>query len=81
MSVITMIAMMEMQRKFNDGTAEIKLPVHDSVLVECKEEDAQWVAMQMRSIMERTAETSFSDYVPFTADAEIGYSWGELENA
>lgn len=80
-SDLTMISMMEMLREFEDGIAEVKLPVHDSVLVECKPEHANMVASKMTKIMERTAKTAFSDYVPFTADAEIGNSWGELKDA
>ena len=76
-----MLSMMRMLSEFEDGLAEVKLPVHDSVLVECKPEHANEVASKMTEIMERTAWQTFSNYVPFTADAEIGYSWGELEDA
>lgn len=58
--------------------ARIRLPVHDSILVECPTEMAKDVAQHMQETMERTAVEVFSDYVHFDVDMKIGNSWGEL---
>lgn len=59
---------------------KIRLTVHDSIAVECAEEDKFEVGREMSRIMQETAAEVYSDFVPFIADAEYGNSWGELED-
>jgi DNA polymerase-1 len=56
----------------------VRLPVHDSILVECLEQDAEEVARTVKTTMEETARDVFDDYVTFVADVKIGMSWGDL---
>jgi DNA polymerase-1 len=56
----------------------VRIPVHDSIMVECPEEDKMDVAKEMCRIMEETAYEEYSDKVPFPVDYEFGYNWGEL---
>lgn len=56
----------------------VRIPVHDSIMVECPEEDKQEVARVMCQIMEDTAKDIYSDEVPFPVDYEYGHNWGEL---
>lgn len=56
----------------------VRIPVHDSIMVECPEEDKMEVAQFMCKTMEETAAEIYSDKVPFPADWEFGYNWGEL---
>lgn len=59
----------------------VRIPVHDSIMVECPEEDKHDVAKYMTETMERVAAEEYSDRLPFPADAEFGYNWGELSEA
>lgn len=61
-----------------DHGLSVRLPVHDSLLVECEEDDARDVAALMSRVMEETAKEVFSDYVPFPVEANIGKRWGEV---
>jgi len=56
----------------------VKLLVHDSTLIECREEEAQDVAKVMIEVMEQTAVDLFTDFVPFPVDVKIGKNWGEV---
>jgi DNA polymerase-1 len=56
----------------------VRLPVHDSILVECSLSDSKDVAKLMEEVMSQTAAEVFSDYVPFPVDVKIGNTWGEV---
>lgn len=56
----------------------VLLPVHDSILVQAKEDEAEDVAKRMVEVMETTATEVFSDYVPFKAEVNIGKNWSEV---
>ena len=53
--------------------ARLILQVHDELIVECPEEEAEQVCELLRYEMEHTADLA----VPLTADAHIGHSWAE----
>ena len=53
--------------------ARLILQVHDELIVECPEEEAERVCELLRYEMEHTADLA----VPLTADAHIGHSWAE----
>ncbi len=75
-SDLTLLSMIRIREEMPQ--VQIRLPVHDSILVECKPDRAEEVAFQMEAIMEDTAAKEFDTFVPFPADTEIGPSWGEL---
>jgi DNA polymerase I-like protein with 3'-5' exonuclease and polymerase domains len=54
------------------------LLVHDSILAEADEADAEEVGRLMSSVMSQVAKEEFSDFVPFPADVKIGKHWGEV---
>lgn len=56
----------------------IRLPVHDSILVECPADIADSVGKQVKEIMENAA-IRFTEYVPFRVDIQTSdKSWGAL---
>lgn len=57
---------------------DVRLPVHDSIMVECRADEANDTAQLMKTTMEQTALEVYSDFVPFPVDVEIGTSWGDL---
>lgn len=72
-SDICLSAAMELHEKHE---LDIRLLVHDSILVETDEPDA--VSELMNEVMPRVAKEVYSDYVPFEVDVSTGSSWGEL---
>jgi DNA polymerase-1 len=58
----------------------MRIFVHDSILVECREDMKDHVAAIMKAVMEDTAREEFDDWIPFFVDVEFGRSWGELED-
>jgi len=52
--------------------------VHDSILVECKEDEAEDVSKVVAEVMERVALEHLGDYVPFVAETKIGQNWGDV---
>jgi len=73
-SDITLSAMIEMQK---EGIKTI-LPVHDSILVEALEDEAEDIAIRMTTIMQETAARVFDTFVPFKAEVNIGKNWSEV---
>ena len=59
--------------------AHILLTVHDSVLVECLPDKVGDVIDLVVKVMAFTGKELYGDSVPFTADAEVGTRWGDLE--
>ena len=53
--------------------AKLILQVHDELIVECPEEEAERVREILKYEMEHTADLA----VPLTVDANIGHSWAE----
>jgi DNA polymerase-1 len=73
-SDVNLAAMTELR----DLGLKTKIPVHDSILVECKESEAEDVVATMQRVMEDTAAYLLGDKVKFVAEASIGKSWGEV---
>jgi DNA polymerase-1 len=56
-----------------DG-ADLLLQIHDSILVECPEKEAEKVAAELKRIMENVYKLP----VKLTVDTSVGKNWGEL---
>lgn len=69
------MAMIDIEKYLHgiDG-AEMLLQIHDSVLVECAEQDADSIAVELKQIMENVYKLP----VKLTVDTTIGKNWGEL---
>lgn len=70
---IMKLAMAAVDEKLPSGAVQL-LQIHDSILVECRTDDAQSVAATMKSTMESIYELS----VRLDVDTAIGGHWGEL---
>lgn len=68
-------AMVRLEKKLSEEFPEARLllQVHDELVVEAKEEEAQAVAALMKEVMENTADLS----VKFVAEVGIGKNWNE----
>lgn len=83
---ICLESMVKLNRAFRNldirwvgGSPQIKFLVHDSITVECHEEDQEAVLFIMQSVMTSVPESVYSDFVPFAVSAEVGTSWGNLQ--
>lgn len=73
---ICLDAVVALRKKLPSG-AGVRIPVHDSILVECAQADAADVSRLMKQEME-AAGAAWTDFVPFPVEVEQGKSWGEL---
>lgn len=71
---LTKLAMIELAKILPKGAAQV-LQIHDSIMVECREEDAEAVGKMMK----QTMENIYPDLgVNLKVDVSIGKNWGEL---
>lgn len=68
------LAMIQIDRQLSDQAWQI-LQIHDSIIVECSQEEASSVAKILQEIMEGVAEDL---PVKLEVDTAIGSHWGEL---
>ena len=69
------LAMVNVHRRLREEKlqARLILQVHDELIVECPESEAETVQKLLAEEMENAVHLS----VPLTADAHIGHSWAE----
>lgn len=88
-SDMTMFSLIEIQKwieeKGLDDRAKIIINVHDSIIIELDDGDPellQEVARSSINIMQEVPARWLKNdlEVPFVADAEIGYKWGEMKS-
>ena len=74
---IMKLAMVNVHRRLKqeDLQAKIILQVHDEIIIECPEREANRVCEILRTEMEQVADLS----VPLTVDAHIGKNWMEAK--
>jgi uracil-DNA glycosylase family 4 len=79
---ICLSALVRMRRLFGTGSdaPRIRIPVHDSLLVESREPDRDEVGHLQQQVMEETAAEVYSDYVKFPVDITYGANWGEISD-
>ena len=72
---IIKLAMLRVDAALRDAglAARLVLQVHDELIVECPEGEAEEVAALLQREMEGVAQLS----VPLTADAKAGKTWAE----
>ena len=72
---IIKLAMVNVHRRLKDEglKARLILQVHDELIAECPEDEAERVKEILSDEMEHAVQYS----VPLTADAHIGCSWAE----
>lgn len=72
---IMKLAMIDVQKKLEkNADTRMLLQIHDSVLVECPEAQADELAREIKNIMENVYKLD----VKLTVDTVIGKNWGEL---
>ena len=57
--------------------ARLLLQIHDELIVEVPEQDAEAAASRLASLMTDTSAWGMELRVPLVADAGIGRNWGE----
>ena len=79
---LTLFSAMRIQAKWNrEGRdAHVVCLVHDSIVVECPEEEAPERAAELRAMMEDTPKRVLRSAIAFPADIHTGYAWGTLKS-
>ena len=67
-------AMIDIDKKLQGTKAKMLLQIHDSVLVECPEDDAKDIA----KLIKETMEAAYKLPVELTVETDIGKNWGEI---
>lgn len=75
-SDICLTALIKLQPRLH-GIATMRLTIHDAIILECKEVDAEEVIAIAKEEMIASG-LSFTDFVPFPVDVSIGKKWSEL---
>lgn len=68
------LAMVQLDEKLKSTKAKQLLQIHDSILVECPEEDGEKIA----KLLKETMENVYKLPVNLTVDTTVGKNWGEL---
>lgn len=71
---IMKLAMIEVDKKLLAKPAKMLVQIHDSILVECPEEEVQQTAALLKHTMENVVELP----IKMTVDTVFGRNWGEL---
>jgi DNA polymerase-1 len=71
---IMKLAMVQVGQKLHSSSCKVLLQIHDSLIVECNEEDAQATA----DLLKETMENAYKLPVKLTVDTSLGKNWGEL---
>ena len=71
---IMKLAMIDIYKKLHGTSAKMLLQIHDSVLVECPEEDGKKIA----KLLKETMESAYKLPVKLTVDTDLGTNWGEI---
>jgi len=72
---IIKLAMLKIDKYLKDKDAKMLLQIHDELLFEVKEEEADKLGKEIKNIM----ESIYSLKIPLKSDLAIGDSWGELK--
>ncbi len=75
-SDICLTALIELQDQLK-GLATTRLTIHDAMIFECAETDADEVIDLARNAMVKSGE-QFTDFVPFVVDVSLGKRWSDL---
>jgi DNA polymerase-1 len=57
----------------------LRIPIHDALIVEAPRKNAEEVAVMMRTTMEEVGREVFEDYIPFPVDIQYGDTWGDIQ--
>lgn len=71
---IMKLAMVEVDKKLKGTPCKVLLQIHDSILIECPENEAEDTALVVKEIMENVHKLP----IKLTVDTSIGNNWGEL---
>lgn len=76
---ITLWAMCSIAEKLDWNIAQIRINVHDNIVLNCKRSHVQEVAKLLKSEMEKAPLDAIGWTFPFKAEVSVGETWGTLE--
>jgi uracil-DNA glycosylase family 4 len=76
---ITLWALCSFSEKVDWSIAQPRITVHDNIVVNCRIDYLDEVALLLKACMEEAVRESIGWDFPFLADISIGHDWGNLE--
>ena len=75
---ITLYALIRLVDNLDPELAQVRITVHDSIVVNCKEARVEEVSQVMKETMEVAAKEAIEWDFPFLAETSTGPTWGDL---
>ena len=75
---ITLYALIRLVDNLDPELAQVRITVHDSIVVNCKEARVEEVSQVMKEAMEVAAKEAIEWDFPFLAETSTGPTWGDL---
>jgi DNA polymerase-1 len=76
---ITLYALTKLVHELDPKSAEVRITVHDSIVVNARDSIIEETAALMKELMESAAKDSIGWDFPYKADISIGPTWGDLK--
>jgi DNA polymerase-1 len=76
---ITLWALCNLVDLLNPDIAQVRITVHDSILVNCRNDSVEEVARLMKSVIEATPKEALGWEFPFLCDLSVGPNYGQME--
>jgi DNA polymerase-1 len=77
---ITLYAMADLVDRLDPAVAQVRLTVHDNIVVNCRTNYVEEVAPIVKATMESAAKESIGWDFPFGAEISVGQNWGDMED-
>jgi uracil-DNA glycosylase family 4 len=75
---ITLYALTKLVDRLVPEVAQVRITVHDSIVVNCRETHIDEVSATMQEVLESSAKDSIGWDFPFAAEISTGVTWGDL---
>lgn len=78
-SQVTLWAMCDLCENLDWDIAQVRINVHDNLVLNVRNEYVEQIAAQVKDAMERAVKDSIGWDFPFKADVSVGPNWGSLK--
>lgn len=77
---ITLWAMIRLAEDLDWDKAQIRINVHDNIVLNCRQEFVDEIAHMTVDYMKRAPQEAIGWQFPFNAEVSVGHNWGSLED-
>lgn len=65
--------------KLHEMGYDLRLTVHDSIMVQVPRDEAEDYQHEMEKTMEKAAAELYGDLIPYEVESDVGRDWGSLD--